>query len=165
MRPSPHTRHEAIVNLLRVLAVSGQLFSEQLLLVTDAPGEHDQAGYDEDESPVGTEREGDADHHHHIAGVHRVPHQPIQTSRDDFLASYHPDGCGSVAVLNDHQHHHTQSNGYQNITNQADCRWYRRPAKAMVKDADHDHCYQRQVQAGNECCAISLRYGRTKEDR
>jgi hypothetical protein len=35
----PHTWHQAIANLLRVLAVSVQLFLEQLFFVADAQGE------------------------------------------------------------------------------------------------------------------------------
>ena len=42
-RLSPHTWRQAIANLLGVLAVSRQLFPEQLLLVANARGEHDQA--------------------------------------------------------------------------------------------------------------------------
>ena len=66
-----------------------------------------------------------------------------------FWPSSHPDGDGRITVLNDHQHHNAQANGYQNIANQADCRWYPRPTEAMVQAADHEQCHQRQVQAGN----------------
>ena len=78
----PHTWHQAIANLLRVLVVSVQLFLEQLFFVADASGDHQEARDDEDESPVGTERKGDAHHHDHVAGIHRVPHQPIHAGGD-----------------------------------------------------------------------------------
>ena len=89
---SPHKWHQAMTNRLGVLAVPRQLFLEQLLLVADTHGEHDQARYDKDESPIGTERKGDADQHDHIAGVHGVSHHPIQTGGDNRLACLYLNG-------------------------------------------------------------------------
>src|ERR1700679_1998050 len=89
---SPHKWHQAMTNRLGVLAVPRQLFLKQLLLVADTHGEHDQARYDKDESPIGTKRKRDADQHDHIAGVHRVSHQPIQTGGDNRLACLYLNG-------------------------------------------------------------------------
>ena len=91
----------------------------------DARGEYGHARHDEGQCPVGAECQWQTYQHQYVAGVHRMPHQSIKTGADDLLARRHLHGCRRVPVLNDHQNHHAQPNGYRNVTDQADHRWYR----------------------------------------
>jgi len=117
---SPDEGDEPVGHLGAVVPVSGEVGGEIPFLLLESPDDQNQQRDKEDESPPGSQREGNAQKQQQPSAIHGVADERIRPGRDDGLLWLHGDRCGSKRVGAKHQPDQKQSTGDQQIPEQHD---------------------------------------------
>src|SRR3989442_1395068 len=130
---SPDQRHQPVARLPPVVLVAGQPLRQVVLLVDEPPHDDDEHRYEEDQRDERAERERNEAQHQQRSRIHRVPHDPVRSRRDEPLILTHFDDPRGVGVLAEHEEHDRQSHEDRDVPQDDDGRRDGGPAEAAVE--------------------------------